>query len=103
MNLAKYYLETERSKLVWSQVFLKIGKAVKQSHQTQKEYIVNAENAATGAKVKLLVDQSPIQSQDVPKIAKLLSKQGMQVNSQNLKLYFLIHSSPQAVPKNTLV
>ena len=100
IDLAKFVVESERAKQIWSHIILKIGRAAKAGDFAKKQYEVTAVNAATNAQVRLLVDAEIVLTQSSEKIVDLLLDKGVVVDKARAKVYFLICSAAKDSEKS---
>lgn len=95
LQLAKYYMETERAKTEWRHVILKIGKPCKDPNGGKSGHQVRAQNLISNVQVQLFIEKSVIENQNVGAIRELLLKAGANVPENEVHMYFQIHDKQQ--------
>lgn len=75
LKLSEFYLETEKTNLVWKHVLLLLGKR-RRNQFGVIQVCATAINMKSNAKIDLVLDDQIISTQDIPKMLEVLASKG---------------------------
>lgn len=73
--MSEFYLETEKTNLVWKHVLLLLGKR-RRNQFGVIQVCATAINMKSNAKIDLVLDDQIISTQDIPKMLEVLASKG---------------------------